>query len=174
MDMREEHHYAYEGGKHLLEISIPKPSLKLIDAVRHGVFEFAIYDHREVLLFCYRIKGAIEWKSIPYNVHFAKGDEVVLPQYPFCFSEKINLKVTLLDCKTEEVKARRTVKFSRNFSLELVSALRRQAAFTFSQDNFVMTQTAISTKHRAIEDVVENATVRCMGEWSASNTQMTA
>lgn len=90
----------------------------------------------------------------------------MLPPYPFLNSEKVWINITLLDSETNKELAKRLLKFSRNFSLELVSCLRQQASQEFSYDNFVLTKTAIFEKHCAIEDVVQNATIRCMGEWA--------
>jgi hypothetical protein len=134
--------YNFDGAGHTLLLTWCHLDDKIIQAVRSGEVELALYGRREhpeeypLVLLLYRIAGACDWSDAPYAWNFVPPERRTLPPAAATPSTRALLQVLLVDADTGILRAIRAVTMSPALTTLLHAAIQEQATGSWDLDAY--------------------------------------
>lgn len=139
--------YNYQAGDHALLLSMKNLHPSEIKAVREEPAEFGLYCEDGIIFLLYRFGEILPWSDSAFSWWNVAEEDRRIPEPRKHPSERILLKIILVEATTGVVKAIRVTTFSPEFTERLHRAIRGQAAGKeLSREEFTARSLAIYEK----------------------------
>jgi len=160
--------FVFRGGELELVLFFDNPSRHEVEAVRTGRSDFALYDHDDLVVLCYRFEGPkanVPWSDSPYCWHLVAAAERILPPDPATLTPESRtlLHVVLVNAVGGQIQALHSLTLSPDFTRALFSAITRQAARPFDRAAYDLTIDALYRRYQSSAELAATCTVRCRG-----------
>jgi hypothetical protein len=119
--------YSYDRNGHTLLLIWSGLDHQVVEAVRKGRVDLALWARGGVVILLYRIEGACDWSDAPYSWHIVPPERRQLPPMPAA-EERALLSVILVDADTGLVRVLRAVTMATTFTRRLHGEIAAQAS----------------------------------------------
>ena len=155
--------YNYQSGDHTLLLSMKNLHPNEIRAVRETEAEFGLYCEDGIIFLLYRFGEILPWSDSAFSWWNVAEEDRRIPAPQVNSTERILLKIILVEAANGTVKAIRGTTFSPDFTEKLHEAIKNQAmGKEFSREEFVARSLEIY-ENKTPSDFAANAIIKTKG-----------
>lgn len=129
----------------IMYLFLDSPTEKEIEGVRKGKLQIGIAPMPPVLFIMAKINGCGGWMDMPFTIRKYQNEIFTLPEIED--NQGILLQITLIDCRTNVVKAIRAVSLSTDLSRAMRDEFIKQIKAPYSDSNYLNTVTTIQGQY---------------------------
>jgi hypothetical protein len=155
--------FAFGPGGHELTLFHPLIRPELIEDVRRGPAEFALFIRPSVIVLAYRFGETIPWQDAPYSWHLQPEFRQVIPAPVVAPEIRSLLWITLVGAEDGVIHAQRGMTLSPPFTRALHDAIRAQAMSRFDPYDCTAAISALYPPRVDTADRLNMAVARTMG-----------
>jgi hypothetical protein len=165
--------YFYNDSGHTLRIFKKSPTRYVVDQIRQGPGEFALFISSDMIFFLYQIYGP--WQACPYHWQMLPTKRKCIPAHGPVLDNNCRaiLQIHVVEAMTGILLAMRVITMPSRFTRALHEAILHQVRNPFNECSFVKRVHEVHSKYPTPVDMVMHSTVlssvgprarRCKGE----------
>jgi hypothetical protein len=160
--------FSYRGRELVLVLFFDQPTPAEVQAVRHGMADFGLYDADDLVVLCYRFhhdQGGVPWSDAPYHIGLVPQGERIIPPDPATLTPESRavLHIILVNATGGQIRALRQVSLSPEFTARLFGAIRAQASRPFDSRQYGSRLRSLNFQFPTSDLLVAVCSVRCEG-----------